>query len=243
MGERQLQTSDLKTGLAIISKRIDTGSPWILTNNPKSKFWDDPEPEKSTVKIPYIGNKRYKSKDLLRASTAAPYFFRPHKMNIVEGEPPGLFVDGGVSPFNDPSLLLLMAAGIRGYGFNWPLGKHKILLVSIGAGGTQPRMLLEDYQRMFVIEFATSSLRGMIWDTHVLTRTLLQCLSRPTRSWPINSEIGDLHGAFIGGGDQMEEFLTYARYDIDLDQNWIETELGLKFVDRYLKNTKSNYGA
>lgn len=113
LGERQLQSSDLMTGLAIVSKRIDTGSPWILTNNPKSKFWQDPKPEEATNKIPYIGNKRYKLKDLLRASTAATYFFRPHKITIADDQPPGLFVDGGVSPFNDPSLLLLMAASIR----------------------------------------------------------------------------------------------------------------------------------
>lgn len=108
--------------------------------------------------------------------------------------------------------------------------------MSIGAGGTRPRMPLEDYQRMFVIEFATTALRSMIWDTHVLTKTLLQWLSNPVRRWPINSEVGDLGGDFIGRDAETEEYLTYARYDIDFSSNWIETELGLKFVDRYLKN-------
>jgi patatin-like phospholipase/acyl hydrolase len=29
LGDRRLETKDLKTGLAIIAKRIDTGSPWV----------------------------------------------------------------------------------------------------------------------------------------------------------------------------------------------------------------------
>ena len=30
LGERTLEDAELKTGLAIIAKRVDTGSPWIL---------------------------------------------------------------------------------------------------------------------------------------------------------------------------------------------------------------------
>src|SRR5690606_33814971 len=34
LGDRQLSSEDLKTGLAIHAKRIDSGSAWILVNNP-----------------------------------------------------------------------------------------------------------------------------------------------------------------------------------------------------------------
>ena len=50
--DRPLETDDLKTGFAIMAKRVDTGSPWILTNNPKSTFWED---EATT-----IGNRHYR---------------------------------------------------------------------------------------------------------------------------------------------------------------------------------------
>ena len=131
LGERELQSSDLKTGLAIISKRMDTGSPWVLTNNPASAYWEDGD---------YIGNKRYKLRDIVRASTAAPFYYSPKPIKIVENEPPGLFVDGGLTPHNSPSLLLLMLANIEGYGFHWPIGKDNILLISIGCGWLRPRI-------------------------------------------------------------------------------------------------------
>jgi patatin-like phospholipase/acyl hydrolase len=42
VGERTLDTDDLHTGLCIVAKRMDTGSCWVIANNPKSKFWDAP---------------------------------------------------------------------------------------------------------------------------------------------------------------------------------------------------------
>ena len=44
----------------------------------------------------------------------------------------GAFVDGGVSPFNDPALQLLMLAALQGHGFHWPTGKDRLLLISVG---------------------------------------------------------------------------------------------------------------
>jgi uncharacterized protein len=97
LGQSPLESSDLKTGLAIIAKRLDTGSPWVITNNPRSKFWNDPEPYAATGKRPHIGNRHYRVREVLRASTAAPYCFSPKKIRIVDTEPEGLFIDGGVS--------------------------------------------------------------------------------------------------------------------------------------------------
>jgi hypothetical protein len=71
LGERPLESEDLKTGLAIIAKRLDTGSPWVLTNNPRSKFWNDPDRDAATGKVLHIGNRHYRVREVLRASTAA----------------------------------------------------------------------------------------------------------------------------------------------------------------------------
>jgi hypothetical protein len=35
-GGRTIDSEDLRTGLAIVTKRADTGSPWIIVNNPRS---------------------------------------------------------------------------------------------------------------------------------------------------------------------------------------------------------------
>src|SRR5262249_46028505 len=124
LGDRPMKSEDLKTGLAIMAKRLDTGSPWVLTNNPASKYWQS---NPTAGKQLYIGNQDYRVREVLRASTAAPYYFSPQRIRIVENEPDGLFVDGSVSPYNNPALQLFMLAGIKGYCFNWPIAKDKLL--------------------------------------------------------------------------------------------------------------------
>ena len=39
VGDCRLGSPELITGLCVVSKRMDTGSPWILANNPKAPFW------------------------------------------------------------------------------------------------------------------------------------------------------------------------------------------------------------
>ncbi len=131
LAERTLDSPDLRTGLAIIAKRLDTGSPWVLTNNPRSMYWSTSDADAKTGKEKSIGNSAYKIRDVVRASAAAPFYFAP-KIIQVSATEPGLFVDGGVSPHNNPALQLFMLAGIKGYGFNWPTDKDKLLLVSLG---------------------------------------------------------------------------------------------------------------
>lgn len=79
VGDRDLGSEDLVTGLAIVAKRLDTGSPWILSNNPRSPYWDDGHDADGR---PYLGNKRYRLSTLVRASTAAPHFFDPEIIPI-----------------------------------------------------------------------------------------------------------------------------------------------------------------
>jgi patatin-like phospholipase/acyl hydrolase len=69
LSTRTLGSDDLKTGLAIHAKRIDTGSAWVVTNHPLSMFYD---PVGDTGTFP---NKRYRLADLVLASAAAPTFF------------------------------------------------------------------------------------------------------------------------------------------------------------------------
>ncbi|MGZ5889558.1 MAG: patatin-like phospholipase family protein [Hyphomicrobium sp.] len=217
LGERPLESEDLKTGLAIIAKRLDTGSPWVLTNNPRSKFWNDPDRDAATGKVLHIGNRHYRVREVLRASTAAPYYFSPKKIRIVETEPEGLFVDGSVSPYNNPSLQLFMLAGIKGYGFNWAIDKDKLLLVSIGAGGRQPKLDPVKGLKMAPVSLAIHALQGMSWDTQVQALQLLQWVSETPRPWHINSEVGTLEGELLGD----RPLLRFHRYDVKLDPQWI----------------------
>ena len=79
VGDRTLETSDLVTGLCVVTKRIDTGSPWVLSNNPRAAYWQG--------KQEYIGNKDYPLANLLRASMAAPHYFDPELLPVITKSP------------------------------------------------------------------------------------------------------------------------------------------------------------
>lgn len=238
LGESPLESPDLKTGLAIIAKRLDTGSPWVLTNNPRSKFWNDPELDAATGRRLHIGNRHYRVREVLRASTAAPYYFSPKKIRIVDSEPEGLFIDGGVSPHNNPALQLFMLAAIKGYGFNWPIDKSKLLLTSVGCGWRQPRLSSEQGSKMSALGLAIHALQGLSWDTQVQTLQLLQWLSAPERPWLINADVGTMAGEVLGG----RELLTFLRYDMKFASDWLlertgktVSELDLARLDNFVE--------
>jgi hypothetical protein len=228
IGDAELQTDRLKTGLAIIAKRADTGSLWVLTNNPRSSHWEDGETGLETKKRGRIGNKEFLLREVVRASTAAPFYFEPQRIRIMKKGRKGLFVDGGVSPYNNPSLQLLMLAGISNYGFNWRLTKDSLLLVSIGAGWARPQI----DNSWFSAKFAVNALHGMIWDSHMSAMIMLQWMSSPRLRWKINSEIGTLAGESLNedfgpGGD----LLSFQRYDVAFDRDWIRKETGEDLSD------------
>ena len=75
MGDLALGSEELVTGLCMISKRIDTGSPWVLANNPALSLLGNQAGAGSDKG--HIGNKHYPLCNLVRASTAAPFYFDP----------------------------------------------------------------------------------------------------------------------------------------------------------------------
>lgn len=95
VGDRTLESSDILTGLGILAKRLDTGSPWILANNPRAPFWED------TRK--HIGNRHYKLAALVRASTAAPIYFEPEILQIIDPQDPAIMRVAAEADQADPS--------------------------------------------------------------------------------------------------------------------------------------------
>ena len=190
-GERTLGSPDLKTGFALALKRMDTGSPWILSNNPNNPFWDDPADGS------YLGNRHYRLADILRASTAAPHYFEPERIKIMEGQPPGLFVDGGVSPHNNPTLALLQMVTIPSVGYGWDTGRDKLRIVSIGTGSYRELMDPASARRLPAAGLAVKALTGMINNNSTQVLTLMQMLGETQTPWTINSEIGDLSGVLL----------------------------------------------
>lgn len=224
VGDRRLESPDLGTSLAIVMKRLDTGSPWLVTNNPRARYWADPEDGS------YVGNRHYRLADLLRASTAAPYYFAPHEVPVAEGMPPGLFVDGGMTPHNNPVLALLQLATIPSYGFGWPAGEDRLRIVSVGTGLYRMRLGLAAARRMPAAMLAVEALRGMSADGSDVATTMMELLGRSDTSWPLNSEAGDL----AGFGLPAQRLFSFARYNVRLDRTWLERELGIAVSDEDL---------
>ena len=196
---------ELRTGLMVMTKRIDTGSPWPLSNNPQGQFF-------AAGQDGVIGNSDYPLWQVVRASTAAPAFFDSEQITIARApgarSVSGDFVDGGVSPFNNPALMAMMYATQSGYRLNWSTGADKLLIVSIGTGAADPTVT----HASLAAKQAIDALLSLMNDTATMQETLLQWLSDGPTARKINLEVGDLQGDVLNG----KAALTYRRYNVDL---------------------------
>lgn len=208
--ETTLGSENLKTGLLIITKRLDTGSPWPISNNPRGRYFKASDDG-------VIANKDYPLWQVVRASTAAPAFFDPESITIIDkpGHQPveGDFVDGGVSPFNNPALQAMMFATMEGYKVGWPAGADKLLLVSLGTGAVDP----EVKKANITAKHAVNALLSLMDDCASLQETLLQWMSSSPNAREIDRELGCLENDLIS----KEPLLSYLRYNVDLREEGV----------------------
>lgn len=213
LDKKTLGSRQLKTGLALHAKRIDTGSAWVLTNNPQAKYFDPPSSENSAAP-----NKNYRLLDLVLASAAAPTYFDEVVIPITydERDKPsqsGCFVDGALGGFNNPSVQMLLTVLVPAYGFGWRAGPRDLMLASFGTGYRRLRVDSRDFRRKWSAERGVEALRSMVLDVQMQGLQLMQALSEPKMPWLINSEVGDLRGACIGG----QPMLDFQRVDVLLE--------------------------
>jgi hypothetical protein len=214
LGDVRLGDDDLKTGLAIMAKRVDTHSPWIIHNNPRGKYFDRRPGSSATP------NKSYPVSKIVRASTAAPHFFNPERIQVAD-DVVGTFVDGGVSPHNNPSLQLVLLATLQGYGLRWPLGEDKLLVVSVGTGSWATTLDPDQAEDRAAASNAFASLLSMMDDASALNELMLQWLSNSPTARQIDREVGDLSEDLLGG----RALLRYVRYDAPLEGDWLRSHL------------------
>lgn len=226
-----LKSDELKTGLCVVAKRADTNSPWVMTNNPNGRYF---EGEGET-----IANGDYLLHDVIRASTAAPTVFSPKQIEIhawykngVRSAKSGYFMDGALSPHNNPSWQMYLLAALkahnlggapveslkadRKHGKSWTLGPDNLLMISIGTG-SYASVVRPSYFRIYE---AVEALRSMIHDNEQLNVAQLQALSQPRLSWTVDSEVGDLSGENLATTPQ----LSFQRYDMPLEAQWLKGE-------------------
>jgi predicted acylesterase/phospholipase RssA len=225
-GERRLDSPDFRTGLLVVTKRLDTGSTWPLTNNPAARYFND------GTQATTIPNRNYLLWQVVRASTAAPHFFDPEVISIgiasdkhkaVEGD----FVDGGVSPHNNPTLQALMTATLRGYRLGWETGPDKLLVVSVGTGKANAEIGRAGPIKRTAAINAVRSLSALMEDCGDQVETLMQWLSQSPTARDIDREIGKAQGG--------PALCHYLRYNVHLQSSWCQEHLALELRPDALK--------
>jgi hypothetical protein len=227
-GDRALDSTDLRTGLAIIAHRFDTGSPWLISNNARAPYWNDPSSGA------YRGNRHYLLREVVRASTAAPGYFRPQEIAVLEGGQPALFVDGGLSPHNNPAISLLMMTQMKAFGLSWPTGPQHLHITSIGAGYYRRGLPEGGKPPATAGGMAFQCLMQSLSSAQAHTLTMLQWLGEAPSPWKINTEIGDLAGDWLGGAP----LFGFQRYDLLLEHSWLRAELGMTIPERHLSRLR-----
>ncbi len=205
-----LDSDKIKTGLMIMTKRLDTGSPWPLHNCPRARY----AKEDGALRLTQI----------VRASTAAPTYFQPERIAIASrdgAEVDAAFVDGGVSPFNDPALQLLMLAALQGHGFRWRRGKDQLLLISVGTGSTKANQTTQALLAMPAAQQGLSALQSLMDDCGRVNHGLLQWLTNCLTPWTIDRAVGDM----AIDGQAGPQLATYARYNVLFEKDWLGSEL------------------
>ena len=223
-GERTLGSADLKTVLMLVMRNAVTDSPWPVSNNPYAYYNRDAAQSRCNLNLPLW--------QLVRASTAAPTFFPPEK--IVVGDRSFLFVDGGVTMYNNPAfqLFLMMTVGV--YWRSAPAGVspwradvQDMLIVSVGTGtspGTDDRLKAEDMTLLFNASTIPSALMfSALQEQDTLCRIFGDCYAGDE----IDREVGTLTGA---QGPLDRKLFRYARYNAELTAGGLQA-LGCGDID------------
>jgi hypothetical protein len=213
--ETTLGSDKLQTLLLLLMRNASTNSPWPVSNNPRAMF-NDQNRDDSNLSLPLW--------KLVRASTAAPSYFGPEVIEL--GRESFVFVDGGVTPYNNPAFQLFLMATIPPYRLCWPTGEDRMLLVSVGTGTSSGVSRSLSPRQMTVLYTASSIPNALIFsamqEQDLLCRVFGTCLIGD----PIDQEVGDLIGV---AGPTIPKLFTYLRFNCDLSARGLES-LGVAHI-------------
>ena len=199
----------LRTLLMMVLRNHSTDSPWPVWNNPHAKY-NQPDRKDCNLHLPLW--------QLVRASTAAPTFFPPEVVTFCAGTPSEyqfIFVDGGVTTYNNPAFLAFQMATAAPYKLNWSTGTDKLLIVSVGTGCAAKARLDLQADDLWLLDHAKHVPGALMnaacagWD--MACRMLGECRFGAQ----IDREIGDMvlaEDATTSNWTGAKQF-TYVRYD------------------------------
>ena len=215
-----LGSERLKTLFLLVMHNAETDSPWVVSNNPKAKYNDlEKNGEGSNLHLPLW--------QLLRASTAAPTFFPPEKIDISGKK--YMFLDGAITPFNNPAFQAYLMSTLNAYKMNWEKGEDKLLIVSVGTGQVTLKQPFLKLFKMHILHHAKKVpahlLNSIEYQQDMLCRVFGVCRV----GQELDGEIGDLKGVLSEGATDKKLF-SYIRYNPALDKEGL-TKLNLSHLD------------
>lgn len=210
--DTQLGSRKLRTLLMVVMRNATTDSPWPISNNPAAIF-NDPGRSDCNLNLPLW--------QLVRASTAAPTYFPPEVVRV--GDHDFLFVDGGVTMYNNPAFQLFLMATVAAYQVNWATGSDRMLLVSVGTGANpnaNAHLRPEDIHLLYNASSIPCALMfAALNEQDFLCRVFGECLAGND----LDQEVGHMRGQV---GPVSPKLFTYARYNPELTEEGLR-RLGL----------------
>ena len=216
---------NLRTLLMLVMRNHTTDSPWPVSNNPRAKY-NQPDRKDCNLNLPLW--------QLVRASTAAPTFFPPEIVTFAEGEKDEysfIFVDGGVTTYNNPAFLAFQMATAYPYEIKWPTGVDNLLVVSVGTGNVakaRPHLAADDLWLLDHAKNIPSALMNAAsagWD--MACRMLGHCRFGNE----IDREYGDMVITDANSENWTgDKLFSYLRYDPDVSANGLKL-LGLDDIE------------
>jgi patatin-like phospholipase/acyl hydrolase len=217
-----LGSDKLKTVLMMVMRNASTDSPWPVSNNPGALYNRRTRPDggprdNCNLDLPLW--------QLVRASTAAPVYFPPEVVKV--GSREFVFVDGGITPYNNPAFQAFLMATLEAYAMRWPASEQRLLVVSIGTGTSPDANLNLEPEAMNLLYNAGSIPSALMYaslnEQDLLCRVFGKCLAGD----PLDSELGDLIG---GRGPVDPKLFSYVRYNAELTRRGLDA-LGLTKIE------------
>lgn len=217
--DAKLGSDKLETVLMMVMRNATTDSPWPISNNPFAKYnqrlREDGSPrDNCNLDLPLW--------QLIRASTAAPVYFPPEVVRV--GSQEFIFVDGGITMYNNPAFQAFLMATVEPYKMEWSADEDKLFVVSIGTG-TSPQANADlEPGEMNLLYNATSIpsalMSAALNEQDLLCRVFGRCLAGDE----LDREVRDLKTA--KGPVGSNKLFTYVRYNAELTREGLK-KLGL----------------
>lgn len=217
-----LGSDKLRTYLMLVLRNATTDSPWAVSNNPEAKYNDRSRPD-CNLHLPLW--------QLVRASTAAPTYFPPEVVTFGEGAQKYefIFVDGGVTMYNNPAFQLFLMATVKQYKLGWPAGEDQMLLVSTGTGTAPDANENLSPEEMNILYNASSLPSAFMFaasnEQDFLCRVFGKCLNGSL----LDREVWDMMEE-RGKGPVQPKLFTYMRYNAELSHRGL-ADLGLPHIE------------